>query len=350
MNKLGQFKIGKRMVGAGQPVFIVMEVAQAHDGSLGTAHAFIDVAAEAGVDAVKFQTHIAEAETTLREPFRVKFSRQDKTRYDYWKRMEFSPEQWRGLRDHAHEKNLVFLSTPFSVAAVDLLEDLGMPAWKVGSGDITNTPLLDRLVATGRPVMISSGMSTMDELDRVVKRLKKAGNGVMLYQCTTQYPCPPERVGLPMLVTLRERYGISVGLSDHSGEPHFGIAAAALGAASVEVHCALSRRAFGPDVVASLTPDELTHMVQGIRHVERSMATAPDKNQLAKELAENRRIFGRSIVAARNLTKGTVLTEKDLAYKKPGGGLGPDEKRRVLGKRLKRAVQRDDLLEVADVK
>src|SRR6478735_7224173 len=143
----------------GAGCIIVGEVAQAHDGSLGLAHAFIDAIAAAGADAVKFQTHIAAAESTPGEPFRVKFSKQDATRYDYWKRMEFTPEQWQGLRDHALEKGLVFLSSAFSLAAVDLLEVLGMPAWKVGSGEIGTLPMLEKMARTGKPVLLSNGLA-----------------------------------------------------------------------------------------------------------------------------------------------------------------------------------------------
>src|SRR5215467_15257875 len=147
---------------------IVAEVAQAHDGSLGTAHAFIDACARAGADAIKFQTHIASAESTPGEPWRVKFSRQDASRYDYWKRMEFTAEQWRGLAEHANERGLIFLSSAFSFAAVELLERLGMSAWKVGAGEVTNLPLLERMARTGKPVLLSSGMSTWAELDAAV--------------------------------------------------------------------------------------------------------------------------------------------------------------------------------------
>lgn len=157
--KFSSFKIGDLVVGEGAPVMIVGEVAQAHDGSLGTAHAFIDAIADSGAQAVKFQTHIAAAESSPQEPFRVKFSRQDATRYDYWKRMEFTPEGWAGLAEHARERGLVFLSSPFSVEAVDLLEKIGMPAWKIASGETGNPLLLERIYHTGKPVILSTGMS-----------------------------------------------------------------------------------------------------------------------------------------------------------------------------------------------
>src|SRR4051812_45160420 len=154
---------------------VIAEIGQAHDGSLGTAHAYIDAIAEAGADAVKFQTHIAAAESTPGEPFRVKFSPQDATRYDYWKRMEFTEPQWHALAEHARERGLIFLSTPFSSEAVELLARVGVPAWKVGSGEVTSLPLLAQMAATKLPVLVSSGMSSWEELDQATKTIQEAG-------------------------------------------------------------------------------------------------------------------------------------------------------------------------------
>ncbi len=219
---------------SGSGGFVVAEVAQAHDGSLGTAHAYIDAVARAGADAVKFQTHIAAAESTAREPWRVPFSLQDATRYDYWKRMEFSEEQWAGLKRHAEERGLEFLSTPFSMAAVELLDRLGVPAWKVGSGETGNLPMIGRMARTGRPVILSSGMSGWEELDAAVAEVRRHGAPLAVMQCTTAYPTPPEKVGLNVLEEIRRRYGCVTGLSDHSGTIYAGLAAAALGAEIVE--------------------------------------------------------------------------------------------------------------------
>src|SRR5688572_8301641 len=168
---------------------IVAEVAQTHDGSLGTALAYIDAAASAGADAIKFQTHIAAAESTPAEPWRVRFSLQDETRYDYWRRMEFTEAQWRCLARRAAEKNIAFLSSAFSIEAVDLLARIGVPAWKVGAGEITNLPLLRRMAATGKPMILSSGMSTWEEMDAAVEVVRASGNSLCVLQCTSEYPC-----------------------------------------------------------------------------------------------------------------------------------------------------------------
>ena len=168
--------------------FVIGEVALTHDGSLGLAHAFIDAIANAGADAVKFQTHIAAAESTPSEPFRIRFSPQDETRYDYWRRMEFTEDQWAGLARHARERDIVFLSSAFSVDAVDLLERVGMPLWKVGSGESFNNILIDRMADTGMPVLLSTGMSTVEDIDRAVARVRAKGTQVGVFQCTTAYP------------------------------------------------------------------------------------------------------------------------------------------------------------------
>ena len=344
-----RFFIGDRAVGGGCPALLIAEAGLAHDGSLGAAHAFIDIAAAAGCDAVKFQTHLAEAESTVREPFRVKFSRQDATRFDYWRRTAFTAPQWRGLSEHAAEAGLIFLSSPFSEEAVELLDGLGMPAWKIASGEVGNTLLLDRILKTGRPVLLSSGLSDWSELDAAAQRVRAAGVPLMLFQCTTRYPCPPEDVGLRVIARLRERFGVPVGLSDHSGRVCFGVAAVALGAAAVEVHMTMSRQSFGPDVPASLTPAELGQLVTDVRSVEAGLRTEPDKDRIAEAMAPLREIFTRSIVARHDLAKGRVLTAPDLACKKPAGGLPPSELPRLLGKTLTRDLAADALIRPEDL-
>lgn len=343
------FKIGDHKVGGGCPVFIVMEVAQAHDGSLGTAHAFIDVAAEAGVDAVKFQTHIAEAESTKREKFRVQFSYQDSTRFAYWKRMEFTEDQWVTLADYARKSGLIFLSSPFSLEAIELLDRIGVPAWKVGSGEVGNILLLDEMIKTGKPILLSSGMSSWDELDRAAEMIQAAGAPLMVYQCTSHYPCKPEDVGLGLIKIMQNRYSAPIGLSDHSGTIYPGIAAAALGVASVEVHITLSRYAFGPDVSASLTPEELKQMVEGIRMVETSLRSTPDKSELASQMRDIKKIFGRSVVTSVPVARGTVLSLENLTLKKPASGISPSKLESLIGRKVKHDLDRDTFISEEDL-
>lgn len=328
----------------GRPGCLVIgEVAQAHDGSLGTAHAFIDAIAATGADAVKFQTHIAAAESTPGEPWRVRFSRQDESRYDYWKRMEFTEEQWAGLKAHAEERGLLFLSSPFSVEAAEMLERLGMKAWKIASGEVSNPVLLDFVIGTQKPVLISTGMSPLAEIDAAVARITDP----VVMQCTTAYPCPPEKLGLNMIPFFRERYGCAVGLSDHSGTIYPGLAAVTLGAEVLEVHVTLSREAFGPDVPASLTTAELRQLVEGVRFLERALPV--DKDAMAVEMEPLRRMFTKSVVARFDLPAGTVLTPEHLAVKKPGGGIPASRMAGLIGARLRRAVKADEPLREEDL-
>jgi N-acetylneuraminate synthase len=318
--------------------FIIGEVAQAHDGSLGLAHAYVDAIADAGADSVKFQTHIAAAESTPGEPWRVKFSQQDTTRYDYWKRMEFTEEQWRGLKSHAEERGLRFLSSPFSVEAVELLTRVGVAAWKVASGEVGNTPMFKRMGATGLPIMLSTGMSPMNEIDAAVKHVKFHGSPLTVLQCTSAYPCPPEKVGLNLLQFFRDRYACSVGLSDHSGTIYPGLAAATLGIEVLEVHVTLSREMFGPDVPASVTTQELRQLVEGIRFIEKMRAHPVSKDDMAVEMAPLRDLFTKSVVARTDLPAGTILEEKHLTVKKPGTGFPAARLNELVQRKLRRAV------------
>lgn len=346
MNSLA---IGDRKVGEGEPCIVIAEVAQAHDGSLGMAHGFIDAIADANADAVKFQTHIAAAESTPAEEFRVPFGHEDATRYDYWKRMEFSEEQWKGLAKHAGERGLLFLSSPFSVEAVDLLARVGVPAWKIASGQVSDTPAFERIVATRRPVLLSSGMSSLVEIDTAVEMMRRASLEFALLQATSAYPCPPEKVGLNVLDVFRQRHGCPVGLSDHSGTIWPSVAAATLGASVVEVHVTLSREMFGPDVASSVTTAELRQLVEGVRFVERMRDNPTDKDTMAAETASLRELFAKSVVLTVDLPAGSALAREHLATKKPGTGIAPGRVDELVGRTLRVDVRADHILSEEDL-
>lgn len=328
---------------------IVGEVAQAHDGSLGAAHAFVEAIAKAGADAVKFQTHIAAAESTAQEQWRTPFSYQDASRYDYWKRMEFTEDQWRALKRHAEELGLGFLSSPFSVEAVELLARVGVAAWKVASGEIANTSMFDAMAATGLPFLLSTGMSPLAEIDAAVGRVKSRNLALTVLQCTSAYPCPPEKIGLNLIPLFRERYGCPVGLSDHSGGIYAGLAASVVGIDVLEVHVTLSRESFGPDVLASITTRKLRELVEGIRFIEKMTANPVDKNSLARELQPLRNLFTRSVVLRSDLSAGTILKTDHLTLKKPGTGLPPERLGDLVGRRLLRDIKANELLSEEDV-
>jgi N,N'-diacetyllegionaminate synthase len=326
---------------------VVAEVAQAHDGSLGTAHAFIDAVARTGADAVKFQTHIAAAESSPAEPWRVKFSFQDASRYDYWKRMEFTEAQWIGLKQHAEEQRLQFLSSPFSLEAAEMLKRVGVCAWKVASGEFNNTPLLDSILETGLPVFLSTGMSRLAEIDEAVERIRKRCE-VTVLQCTSEYPCPAQRVGLNLIPLFRRRFGCGVGLSDHSGTIYAGLAAATIGIEVLEVHVTLSREMFGPDMKASITTAELRQLVDGVRFIERARWMPVSKDQMASELSPLRSIFSKSVAARTDLAAGSKVELSDLALRKPGTGIPADRLSGLVGRTLSRGVRAGEFFSEAD--
>ncbi|WP_372724475.1 N-acetylneuraminate synthase family protein [Novipirellula sp.] len=334
---------------SGDQCLIIAEVAQAHDGSLGTAHAYIDAVAKAGANAVKFQTHIAAAESTPGEPWRVKFSPQDETRYEYWQRMEFTESQWHGLKQHADESGLWFLSSPFSNEAVELLNRVGVAAWKVASGEVGNLPMLRQMAKTQLPCILSTGMNPIEEIDAAVKTVRQHDAEVAVLQCTTAYPCPPEKIGLNVLEQLRSRYECPVGLSDHSGTIYPSLAAATLHANILEVHVTFSRETFGPDVPASVTTTELAQLVEGVRFIETMIANPVNKDAMAKEMTPLRDLFGKSVVTRRDLAAGTILSPEHLTLKKPGNGIPAKRLPEIFNRKLKAAVAADTLLAEDDL-
>ena len=323
---------------------ILAEVGNTHEGSLGLAHSFIDAVAKTGADGVKFQTHIAEAESTASEPFRVKFGTQDRTRYDYWKRMEFSENQWRELARHARERGLLFVSSPFSIEAVDLLERIEVPVWKIASGEAVDSMLFDRVLHTGLPVLVSTGLISLEELDGIFSRIKDSGVLGGVLQCTTMYPCPPERIGLNLIDFFRDRYHCPVGLSDHSGTIFPGLAAASIRADILEVHVTLSREMFGPDIPASVTTDELRQLVEGVRFIETMLDSPVVQDASTDEVRKLRQLFTKSVVASHFLKSGTVLTASHLSTKKPGGGFPPEAVKTLFGRRICCDLESDAVL------
>lgn len=342
-------KIFNQEIGNYNPAFLIAEVAQAHDGSLGWAHAFVDAAAEAGADAIKFQTHIAEAESTLDEPFRIRLTSQDETRYDYWKRMSFTREQWGELSRHAREKGLTFLSSAFSLEAVEMLQELGVPVWKLGSGEYGSQYLFEAIAKTRLPVLLSTGMSTYDEIAIAYNFFQSREIDIALFQCTSQYPTPMTDVGVNVIEELRTRYACPVGLSDHSGTVFPALAALARGADMIELHVCFDKKMFGPDIPASVTFEEFKH-VRNARDAFYEMSNHPvDKDSMSQKLKPIRGLFSKSIAPVRDLHAGDIITASDLTLKKPGTGIPETDLENVVGKRVLRAVGRDYLLKWDDI-
>lgn len=331
-------------------VNIIAEIGQAHDGSLGMALAYIDALADAGVDAVKFQVHIADAESSIHEPFRIKFTEQDKNRFDYWKRMEFSLQEWKILKSRCEEKGLEFLASPFSNAAVDLLEELGVQRYKIGSGEVNNLLLLEKIARTGKPVILSSGMSSFEELEKTVLFLKRKGIDPSILQCTTSYPTAPKNYGFNVIGELRERFQVPVGFSDHSAKKETCIAATAFGAEILEFHAVFSRKSFGPDASSSLEIEEIRELVKAVRNIDEALENPVDKSDNSR-FADLKGIFEKSLAVNKHLSKGHVLGFEDLESKKPKGmGLNASEFQSVIGRELERDLEQWDFVTKGDIK
>ena len=330
--------------------FIIAEIGQAHDGSLGMLYSLLEAAIYAGVDAVKFQIHIAKAESSKLEPFRVNFSYQDTSRYDYWKRMEFSELDWKGIKKKCDELNVEFLATPFSLAAVDLLEKLNVKRYKIGSGDASNLLLLEKIAKTNKEVIISSGLGTLKELDKSVAFLKEKKIPFTIMQCTTKYPTNSDEIGLEWLNILREKFDCPVGFSDHSGKIFPSLGAVTLGAEVIEAHITFDKKMFGPDSKASLDVGDFKKMVDGIRFLEIARGKGLDKNSNNNK-DELRRIFGRAIGVNKDLLTGHIITFEDLEIKKPSNaGISVNNYKKIIGMRLVNNKNAWEFLNYEDLK
>lgn len=325
---------------------IIAEVGSVHDGSFGNARCLIELAAEYGADVVKFQTHIASAETLRDAPMPPYFK--GEPRYTYFERTAFSPEQWQALKAHCDEKDVSFLSSPFSIEAVNLLEKIGTPSYKIPSGEVTNLPLLEVIAQTGKPVLLSSGMSSWVELDEAVNVILHYHDRLTILQCTSEYPCPYEQVGLNVMLAMKERYRLPVGLSDHTLTNYAVFAAVTLGASVVEKHLTFSRAMYGSDAIHSLEPVEFADLVQGVRAIESMLANPVDKGDAAR-FSVMKETFEKSIVSVVDVPTGTVLTEAMIGFKKPGTGIPAKRIDKVIGKRVRRYIPKDTLIREDDL-
>ena len=320
-------------------VYVIAEAGMNHDGSLGNAMRMAEVAAECGADAVKFQLHDAAAETTRDAPAPAYF--QHETRWEYFERTAFTDEQWAALKRACEGAGIDFLCSVFSLEAVERLEGLGVDRYKIGSGEVTNLDLIRRVAATGKPVLLTSGMSSWEELDRAVEA---AGDDVTVLQCTSEYPTRPERVGLNVLAELRQRYGKPVGLSDHSLGNYAAFAAVALGATVIEKHFTLSSDLYGPDAAMSMEPDELEDLVDGIRDIEAMLASPVDKDDLGEDIREMKRVFEKSVVTTREIPAGAEISREMVAAKKPGTGIPARHLVDVVGRKARVDIAADSVV------
>jgi sialic acid synthase SpsE len=348
-----EFDIGGRPVGPGHPCYVIAEAGSNHNRDLGTALRLIEVAAEAGADAVKFQTYTAEGLYSRATPDMSYLKEQGlvgerESVWDLIKRVEM-PWEWHGdLARHAAQAGITFLSTPFDETAVDALEEVGVPAYKIASYEVTHLPLIERAARTGKPLLISTGMASLGDIERALDTAASAGGrDITVMHCAVNYPPRFEDLNLRAIATLRDAFRIPIGWSDHTMGHTADVVAVALGACAVEKHFTLSRDQPGPDHPFALEPAELAAMVSAIREAEASLGST------VKRLtdAENDlfRLGRRSLVAARDLAAGAEISRDDIAVKRPGFGIPVDAIDQVIGRHVIHGVPQDQVLQWDDL-
>jgi N-acetylneuraminate synthase len=341
------FEVAGRAIAAGRPVFVIAEAGVNHNGDPALARALIDAAADSAADAVKFQTFRTAALTSRTAPkaaYQIEATGAGESQSEMLVRLELSTETLRTLQAHAAARGIVFFSTPFDEASADTLGALGVPMFKIPSGEITNLPLLRHIAAKGKPIILSTGMSTVDEVAQALAAIGDVADvPVAILHCVSAYPAPVGEVNLRAMDALRDRFGRPVGLSDHTLGVEIALAAVARGAAIVEKHLTLDKNLPGPDHRASLEPVEMTALVRGIRNIEAALGDGV-KRPMPSEL-DTRRVARKSLVAARALRAGEELVKDAVAVKRPGTGISPAELERALGRRVRRDLAADDVID-----
>lgn len=341
-------KIGKKLVGPNQPCFIIAEAGVNHNGDVKRALQLIDLAAEANVDVVKFQTFFAD-EIVTRDAERAPYQKKnmpevkEQTQWQMLKKLELPLEAFDRLKKYSEKKGLIFLSTPYDIPSIDMLDKLGVSAFKVSSAWITNLPFLTHLAGKGKPIIFSRGMSYKNEIAEAIETMQAAGNqDLILMHCHFNYPTDIADVNLRVLATLREKFGLPVGFSDHTPGINAALAAVALGAVSIEKHFTLDKNLPGPDHQASLDPQELISMVKGIREIE--LALGKPEISVTKNEAPMRKVSRTSLVSAVFISKGTVINESMIVIKRPGTGILPKDLNKVVGKTAKTDIKPGSLI------
>ena len=327
----------------------IAEIGQAHDGSLGLAHSYLDALKNTGVTDVKFQIHIADAESSKKERFRKKFSYEDKTRFDYWKRIEFTSEQWLGIFRHCKKNKFNFVASPFSIEAVDLLKKIGCKTFKIASGEVNNYLMIDNIIKHKKEIILSSGLSNFKELDKTVRRIKRKKSNLSVLQCTSEYPSNFKNIGLNVIQDIRSRYNVPAGLSDHSGNTNTLLAAAAVGAELIEFHVTFNKKSFGPDSRSSIEIDEVKKLIENIDYIKKCLNHKINKSKVKINM-KLKEIFSKSLAINKNLNKNHKIKIEDLETKKPGG-IGVDTKHyeKVIGKKLNKNLRKNSFLKFKDL-
>ncbi|WP_077597055.1 N-acetylneuraminate synthase [Oceanobacillus kimchii] len=328
-------------------VFIIAEAGVNHNGSLDLAKQLVDKAIEAGVDCIKFQTFIAKnlASKNAKKAEYQNNGTNDKTQLDMLTRLELSFNEFKELKAYCDKNEITFLSTGFDAESLSFLDDLGMPVWKIPSGEITNYPYLVQIAKFNKPTILSTGMATIKEINDAVQVLKEyLDNKLTILHCTTEYPTPMEEVNLLAIHDLENKFQTEIGYSDHTMGIEVPIAAVALGATVIEKHFTLDRKMEGPDHKASLEPDELKEMVIGIRNIEKALGSGV-KSPTASE-KNNKEIARKSVVAKSDIKKGEILTGDNITVKRPGFGISPMKWRDIIGTKAVKDFKEDELIEI----
>lgn len=326
---------------------VIAEAGVNHNGSYEIACRLVDAAKDAGADYIKFQTFHSEnlvSKAAKKADYQIETTGED-TQLNMLKSLELTQQEFIRLKSYCEGKRIKFLSTPFDFESIYFLNRLGVPFWKIPSGEVTNYPYLVELAKTGKPILMSTGMCELYEISDAIRLLRENGaTDIKLLHCNTEYPTPYEDVNLRAMLTLKNEFGCEVGYSDHTKGIEVPIAAVALGATIIEKHFTLDRNMEGPDHKASLEPDELTRMISCIRNVEKALGSE-EKKPSPSEI-KNIAIARKSIIAAKNIKQGELFTESNITTKRPGNGISPMRWNEVLGKRAKRDFKKDELIEV----
>jgi len=338
--------IGKRTVGKGKPCFIVAEAGVNHNGSFELARELVDVAAGAGCDAIKFQTFKTERVCSPLAPkanYQLQTTEAEESQLEMIRRLELPFDAFRELHRYCRDRDVIFLSTPFDYESADFLDELFVPAFKIPSGELTNLPFLEFIAAKGRPLIVSTGMATMEEVAVAVEAIRCAGNKQMvLLHCVSNYPADPSSMNLRAMQALEEAFGVAIGLSDHTVGREVAYAAVALGACVIEKHFTLSKDLPGPDHRASLEPHDLIELVKGIRKIESALGDGI-KEPVVEEL-NTAMVARRSLVAARFIPAGAVLTQDMVDILRPGTGLPPKMRSQLLGRYTRHDIEAGTIL------
>jgi N,N'-diacetyllegionaminate synthase len=343
--------IRDRRVGGDAPCFVIAEAGVNHNGELALAHRLVDAAADAHADAIKFQTFDADALASADAPkaaYQLARSGADESQREMLRRLELTREAHIELKRHAEARGILLLSTPFEERSADFLEQLDLPAFKVGSGEITNLPFLTYLAKKGRPLLVSTGMSELEEVEAAVEAIARAGNPPLaLFHCTSSYPAPESAVNLRAMGTLASRFPVPVGYSDHTLGTAIPWAAVALGARLLEKHLTLDCALPGPDHAASMEPRDFTELVAGVRRIEAGLGDGRKTVQPCER--ETQRVARKSLFAARELRAGETLDEQSLLCRRPGVGMSPARLAGLIGRKLSRTVAADTMLQESDL-